>query len=115
VINLTFVRIAEADVPRVRAWLAGLEDRAAELAESYRCEHTRQELFYLIDGREDPILVIAAESGDPKAGAQTFLGSKLPIDAEFKAMIQEVGTVLSGAELLFDSNELLPVTGERDG
>jgi len=45
-LNATFARVSEEDLPRLRSWLAGLDARRDELAESYRREGTRHELFF---------------------------------------------------------------------
>ena len=110
-IRMTFVRVARGQVPRLRFWLDSLGSRRDELAESYRRQHTRRELFYLVEGRDDPILVIATESADLRAGAKEFLNSELAIDVEFKTLIQEVGVADLPIEQLFDSRDLLPLRG----
>jgi hypothetical protein len=110
-IHVTFVRIARDQVPRLRAWLAGLVDRRNELAESYRRQHTRRELFHLVEGSDGPLLVITSESDDLRAGTEEFLNSELAIDVEFKTLIQEIGEGESGVEKVYDSRDLLP--GER--
>ncbi|MGI9556408.1 MAG: hypothetical protein ACR2N5_00540, partial [Solirubrobacterales bacterium] len=61
-LHVTFVRLPEAGVARLRAWLESLPARREELVESYRRQHTRQELFYLFEGKDDPILVIVSDS-----------------------------------------------------
>jgi hypothetical protein len=112
-LNVTFVQINESEVPRLRAWLDTLSSRAAELAESYRLQHTRQELFYLIEGPEHPTLVIASESADLQAGAKEFLTSELSIDVEFKTLIQDIAVADPAVELVYDSTILLPVPASR--
>ncbi|MBW2292554.1 MAG: hypothetical protein JRG94_09605 [Deltaproteobacteria bacterium] len=112
-LNVTFVQINETEVPRLRAWLDTLSSRTAELAESYRLQHTRQELFYLIEGREHPTLVIVSESADLQAGAKEFLSSELSIDVEFKTLIQDISIADPAVELVYDSTLLLPVPASR--
>ena len=113
-LRVTLVRIAEANVPRLRAWLDSLDARRDELAESYRRQHTRQELFYLIEGRDDPVLAIVSESADLEAGAKEFLNSELAIDVAFKSLIQDIGVGEPVAELVFDSRDVLPVPGSDE-
>lgn len=112
-LNVTFVQITESEVPRLRAWLDTLSSRKAELAESYRLQHTRQEFFYLIEGREHPMLVIASESADLQSGAKEFLTSELAIDVEFKTLIQDIAVMDPAIELVYDSTILLPVQATR--
>ncbi len=108
-LHVTFVRLPEAGVASLRAWLGSLDSRTDELAESYRRQHTRQELFYLIEGKDSPILVIVSDSSDLAEGAREFLNSGFPLDTEFKRLIQEAGTVDPSVELLYDSRSLVPV------
>ena len=107
-LRVTYLRLDREAVPRLRAWLDGLAERKAELAESYRRQRTRHELFHLIDGADGPVLAIVTESGDVGVGAREFLDSQLAIDLEFKALIQEAGFAEPSATLLFDSLDVLP-------
>lgn len=109
-IHMTFVRVAEPQVPRLRSWLEALGARRDELAESYRRQHTRQEHFYLLGGKDARILVIASETADLRAGAVEFLNSELAIDVEFKKLIQDIGVIAPDVELVYDSRDLLPAT-----
>jgi hypothetical protein len=102
-LNTTIARVDEADVPRLREWLASLSSRRSELRESYRQQGTRHELFFLIRTRESPILVLISELADLEHGATSFLRSNLPIDVEFKTLVQEMSPQEADVELLYDS------------
>ncbi len=107
-LRVTFVRVAEENVARLRAWLDLLTRRRTELEESYRRQQTRHELFYLVESGLDPVLAIVTESADLEAGAKEFLGSDLAIDVAFKELIQEIGVEEPVAELIFDSRDVVP-------
>lgn len=113
-LNASFAAIEEKDVPVIRAWLASLAERREELRESYRQQGTRHELFFVVRA-PDPVLVLISELDDVEQGSVTFLGSRLPLDLEFKSLVQTVsnGEMLVG-ELLFDSASLLGA-GRADG
>jgi len=109
VLNASFASIDEADVPTIRTWLASLVERRDELRESYRRQGTRHELFFLVRAPR-PVLVLISELDDVQEGATTFLRSSLPLDVEFKSLVQAVsGDAMLEAELLFDSATLVDV------
>ncbi len=107
----TIARIDEEDVPRLRSWLASLPGRRDELRESYRRSGTRCELFFLVRTRAAPILVLITEVGDAAEATESFLRSNLPIDVEFKSLVQEISLEEAAVELLYDSSAYLS-TGE---
>lgn len=100
-------RVPRDDVPRLRAWLAELPGRVEELRESYRTHRTRHELFFLVQTRRAPILVLISEIEDREQATNTFLASNLPIDVEFKSLIQEISLEEAEFELLYDSSTLV--------
>jgi hypothetical protein len=106
-LNATFARVREEDLPRLRAWLAELPARREELAESYRREGTRHEVFFAIRTRPDPIVVLITEVQDLHHAVVSFLGSHQPLDLEFKSLVQDIATHESDVELLFDSASVL--------
>ncbi len=106
-LNTTIARVDEADVPRLREWLASLADRRDELRESYRTQGTRAEQFFLIRTRTTPILVLISELEDVEQGTKTFLTSDLPIDLEFKSLYQEISPEEAEVELIYDSSQYL--------
>ncbi len=108
-LNTTIARVDEADVPRLREWLASLAERREELRESYRTQGTRAEQFFLIRTRRNPILVLISELDDVEEGTKTFLTSELPIDLEFKTLYQGISPEEADVELLYDSTEHFPV------
>lgn len=108
-LHARIARIDPADVPRLRSWLAELGERRAELAQSYRTHGTRHELFLLVRTAREPLLVVIAETESNEAAAESFLHSQLPIDREFKSLVQEISYEEAEVELLYDSSRLIPV------
>ena len=102
-LKVTFVRLPEEGVEKLKDWLGSLDARREELAASYRRQHTRQELFYLMEGQRGPVLVIVSDSANLEEGAREFLNSEHAIDREFKQLIQEAGTIDPDVELVYDS------------
>ncbi len=102
-LHTTIARIDEEDVPRLRAWLGSLASRREELRESYRRQGTRHELFFLIRTRTRPILVLISELADVEHATRSFLRSNLPLDLEFKTLVQEISEMEEDVELLYDS------------
>lgn len=106
-LNASFAAIDEADLPVIRAWLASLGERRDELRESYRRQGTRHELFFLVRA-PNPVLVLISELDDVEEGSDTFLRSRMPLDLEFKSLMQDVSDgEMMLAELLFDSATLV--------
>lgn len=106
-LHVTFVRMSEEGTSRLRSWLASLGERRTELAESYRRQHTRHELFHLLPGKDGPTLVVVTESSDFQEGAREFLRSEHPIDREFKQIIQDGRIDEPAVELLYDSRDFI--------
>ena len=99
----TIARVDEDDVDRLRTWLADLRTRRDELAESYRSQGTRTEQFFLIRTRGLPLLVFVSEVEDVEEATRSFLQSNLPIDVDFKNLVQEISPEEADVELLYDS------------
>lgn len=113
-LNATFARVDEEDLPRLRAWLASLAERREELRESYRRQGTRHELFFLIRTAREPLLVLISELEDVERGTASFLRSDMPLDLEFKTLVQEISEFEEGVELLYDSASYVdPVASAR--
>ncbi|HEM46118.1 MAG TPA: hypothetical protein ENO23_03640 [Alphaproteobacteria bacterium] len=106
-LQATVARIDDDDVPRLRDWLAALAARREELEESYRTHGTRHELFLLVRTPPRPLLVVIAEVDDDQAAVESFLRSELPIDVEFKSLVQDMSPTFAEVELLYDSSTLV--------
>jgi len=103
-LQATIAQIDDDDVSKLRRWLGSLSERRGELRESYRQHGTRHELFLLIRTRPRPILVLIAEVENDEVAASSFLRSNLPIDVEFKRLVQEISPDEADVELLYDSS-----------
>ena len=99
----TIARLDEEDIAPLREWLAALPGRREELRASYRQAGTRHEQFFLIHTRGGPVLVLVTEVADAEEAARSFLVSNLPIDVEFKALVQEIGPEEADVDLIYDS------------
>lgn len=108
----TIARVEEEQMPRLRSWLASLASRRGELRESYKLQGTRHEQFFLIRTRGLPVLVLISEVDDVDRATSSFLRSNLPIDVEFKSLVQEISPGEVDLELLYDSATYLDVTAE---
>lgn len=108
-LNAVFARVEEDDLPRLRAWLGSLSERQDELRESYRRQGTRHELFFLVRTAQAPLLVLISEVRDLEQATTSFLRSNLPLDLEFKSLVQEISRFELGVELLYDSSEHVDV------
>ena len=102
-LHTTIARIDEDDVHRLRSWLESLSSRRGELRESYRQQGTRHELFFLVRTRRSPLLVLISELDDVEQATESFLRSELPIDVEFKTLIQDLSPEAAEVELIYDS------------
>jgi Tfp pilus assembly protein PilO len=109
-LNATFAHVAENDIPRLRSWLASLSGRRDELRKSYQRQGTRHELFFLIRTQLGGLLVLISEIEDIERATSSFLLSNLPLDVEFKNLIQEISRLAPGVELLYDSSDHVPVS-----
>ena len=106
-LNATFARVTARDLPRLQSWLASLDSRRDELAESYRREGTRHELFFVIRMHPDPLVVLISEVDDLEHAVVSFLRSNQPLDLEFKTLVMDIAESESDVELLFDSQRVL--------
>lgn len=106
-LQATIARIDEDDVGILRRWLADLRARPDELRESYRTHGTRHELFLLVRSGDAPILLLIAEVEDDERASDSFLRSELPIDVDFKKLIQGFEPQDAEVEMLYDSSLLL--------
>ncbi|MBW2713092.1 MAG: hypothetical protein JRC77_05010 [Deltaproteobacteria bacterium] len=102
-LNVTFVRIEQDDIKRLQRWLAELPERKSELEKSYLEQGTRQELFYVLQGKRGPILAMITELKDVESGIVSFLKSQHPLDIEFKELIQEISQGPATFKTLYDS------------
>ena len=106
-LNTTFARIDEADVPRMRQWLESLHARREELQASYERQGTRHELFFLVRTDDSVVLVLISELADLEQGTESFLRSDFPLDVEFKILVQSLTWFDEGVELLYDSSKFV--------
>ena len=102
VIKLGIRRIKPEEVGRFREWMSQLDKRRDEVRATFKQEGVTHEQVYLLDVAGGPIMVYAMEAPDHERAAKAFLGSKLSIDAEHKAVLKQVLGERVPQELLFD-------------
>jgi hypothetical protein len=102
VVRVRLFRVRPEKVDRLRSWMNELSQRADEVRETFRQETVRHELAYLIEGREDPILVYVIEAEDLDRAALAVEERPLPIDLEHRRVMAEVLADPVAAEPLFD-------------
>jgi ribosomal protein S18 acetylase RimI-like enzyme len=102
VLYVSFARIEEQQVDRLRRWLAALPSRRAEAEATYRQEGTRAEQAFLLAGEDGPVLVYVMEIDDLERAREAFQRSTLPIDLEFKELMGQVVAAPVDPERLYD-------------
>jgi hypothetical protein len=88
-LRVAIERIRPEKEQRLRAWLAELNSRAAEVRETFCNETVRAEQAYIVAGQEGPLLVYVIEADDLARGAKAFAESTYQIDAEQKTVMRE--------------------------
>ena len=101
-IKLGIRRVKPEEVGRLREWMSQLDKRRDEVQATFRQEGVQHEQVYLLDVPGGPIMVDAMQAPDHDRAAKAFLESKLPIDAEHKAVLKQVLGEPVLQELLFD-------------
>ena len=102
-----FARIDHRQLARLRRWLFSLDGRREELRDSYRRHQTRHELFFVVGQAPSLLLVLLSEVESIEQASASFLRSNLPIDVEFKSLVQEIANPELGVELVYDSRRFL--------
>lgn len=101
-LRVGFARIRPEKESRLRAWLAELGTREAEVIESFERETTRHEQAFILQGDVGPVLVYAMEAEDHVHAKAAYKDSSLSIDIEHRAMLQECLLERLNVEPLFD-------------
>ena len=102
-LNTTFLRVREENLPELRGWFGRLPARRKELLAVYAAEGTRSEQFFLLRGEDGPVLMIVTELEDRRRGGEAFLRSDVPLAVEFKRLIQATSDGPPRCEVLYDS------------
>lgn len=100
-IHLALYRVHPDRLDRLRAWMAELNERAAEVRQTFEREGVRHESAYLLFDAEGPILAYAVECEDYDRARRVFEESPLPIDEQHAAVMREVMAEPIDAELLY--------------
>ena len=101
-LQISYTRIRDEALPRVRAWLASLPSRKAELVELARAQTISHELAHLIRGEDGPVLVYAVVASDMEAAREAIRKGSLPIAREWRSLISECSAGHPPHEVLLD-------------
>ncbi len=101
-IKLAVRRIKEGQEETLRNWMAELNRRHDEVAETFAVEGTRHEQAYLLKTSDGPILIYAMEAPDHELAAASFERSKMAIDIEHKRVMKQVLAGKADVELLYE-------------
>lgn len=84
------MRVHDDQLPRLRAWMAQLQDRIDEVRETFANEGVREEQVQLLETSDGPLLVYAVEADDIAAALEAYRTSTLPIDLEHREIMSAV-------------------------
>jgi|SRR5688500_7189917 hypothetical protein len=101
-LQVSYTRIREDAIPRVRDWLGSLRSREAELRELARAQTISDELAHLISGEDGPVLVYAIVVDDLGAAREAIQKGSLPIAREWRALMSECSAGHPAHEVLLD-------------
>lgn len=101
-LTVSFSKVRDAQLDKLRAWGRELTRRADEVKETYRQEGVSHEASYLIETRRGWILVFAAEVEDREKARAAYQASTLPIDVEHHRVMQATLNGAFEAELLYE-------------
>jgi hypothetical protein len=101
-IAVSFRRVKSDQVERLRSWMCEVNERAAEVRETFVQETVERELAYLIEGRDGPILVYVIEARDLATMQRTVRENPFPIDVEHREIMSTVVEGAAEVETLLD-------------
>jgi hypothetical protein len=101
-IRIDIRRVKAEEEGALRAWMAELNRRGAEVSETLAREGTRHEQAYLLKTSDGPILIYAMEAGDQDRAAEAFRDSHSAIDLEHKRIMKQVLAGTAHAELVYE-------------
>lgn len=82
-------KIRKGQEPRLRAWMAEMSDRKAEVLETFRAQGVRSSQAFIVHGEQGSLFVLVAEIEDRLRARTAFDSSEAPIDLEFKHVVAE--------------------------
>jgi hypothetical protein len=80
----------------------GLRDRMDEVRATFKQEGVHHEIAWLMQGRDGPVMVYAVEVDDPEASRRALEASTLPIDYEYRQLMEEVTAGPAATEKLYE-------------
>jgi hypothetical protein len=102
VIKLAIRKVKPGEEPNLRAWMAQLNSRRAEVLATFQREGVRHEQALLLKLADEPVLIYAMEAPDHERAAAAYAQSTLPIDSEHKRIMKQVLGDAVPSELLYE-------------
>ena len=101
-IKLAIRKVKPGEENQLRAWMAQLNSRRAEVVATFKQEGVRHEQAYLLQTTDGPILVYAVEALDHDRAAAAYAQSTLAIDLEHRQVMRQVLGDPVRSELLYE-------------
>lgn len=112
-IKLTIRKVKPGEERQLRAWMARLNSRRAEVLATFKQEGVRHEQAFLVSIAEGPVLIYAMEASDHERAAAAYSQSTLPIDLEHKSIMKQVLGEAVPCELLYECHAETSSRGDR--
>lgn len=101
-LHVDVVRVADGRADRLREWMRELNDRRAEVLETFDQEGTRAEQVHLVETSDGPLLIYVVDVEDLDGAREAFRTSNLPLDAEHREVMGGVTAGHIETELLLN-------------
>ena len=101
-IKLVIRKVKPGEERNLRAWMAQLNSRRAEVLATFQQEGVRHEQALLLNLADGPVLVFAMEAPDHERAAAAYAQSTLPIDSEHKRIMKQVLGEAVPSELIYE-------------
>jgi len=102
VIKLAIRKVKPGEEHHLRAWMAQLNSRRAEVRATFQQEGVRHEQAFLLSTADGPVLIYAVEALDHERAAAAYAQSTLPIDLEHKRIMRQVLGEAVPCDLLYE-------------
>jgi|GraSoiStandDraft_50_1057286.scaffolds.fasta_scaffold157011_2 Family of unknown function (DUF6176) len=101
-LKAAFIKIRPDKVDRLKGWMAELNRRQDEVRATFAQESMRQEIAYLLEGRDGPVLVYMMDAQDWDQARRAYQASTLAIDLQHREIMEEVSDGPAATEMLYE-------------
>jgi len=101
-IRIAIEKVKSDQVQALREWMSELMRRQSEVHETFRQEGVRHEQAHLVETSDGFFLIYAMQADDHEKARSAFRNSALPIDIEYKHVMDRVLEGKVPSELLYD-------------